>query len=305
MLNIMHKRTNEKVAGEAEGLFSSTGSQDVRRAEAWLEDRLRRAARGEYICEVITLTPILAELLLRRNPDNRCIRHLRLANYEADMRAGAWVLNGESIKVSDTGLLNDGQHRCQAVVNSGCSIKTEIRFGLSRDSRTTLDQGAVRSPGDYLGMDNVDNPNECAAVAGLLWQYESRRRVSTQSVLRPTKQQVQETYRRHTHIADSVKFVPRKGSSMAGGVSTLAFCHFLMAKKNRDAADYFIGKLVKGDGLGATDPVFVCRERLHGDKRMKVEEKIELIFRAWNAHRVGRRLKKLQVMGGELPTLEG
>jgi hypothetical protein len=305
MLNILSKRSYANSETEVGELFAAGVSQEVRRAAAYLEDRLKKAAHGEPFSEAVLLTPALAEMLLRRNAENRAVRPLRLADYVSDMKSGSWKLNGESIKVSKDGFLNDGQHRCQAVVASGCTIKTMILFGVSRESRTTLDQGAVRSPGDYLGMQGVPYANEVAAASSLLWQYETRQRVSYQSAHRPTKQQIQDTYGRHKSIGDSIAFIPRKGSANTGGASVLAFVHYVLAHVSREAADYFIAKLVRGDGLNSRDPIYVCRERLHGDKRMKVDEKVELIFRAWNAHRKGRKLGKLQVMGGDLPQIEG
>jgi hypothetical protein len=304
MLNLMHRRGTATPHSGADELFTAATNQDVRRASAWLEDRLKRASHGEPFSEITLLTPALAELLLKRNADNRAVRPLRLANYVADMKAGAWSLNGESIKISSDGFLNDGQHRCQAVVESGCAIKTMVVFGVARKSRTTLDQGATRSPGDYLGMNGISYPNETAAAASLLWQYETRRRVSYHSLYRPKKQQVQETFARHPKLTDSVALIPRKGAVMAGGASVLAFCHYVFMHSDASAANYFISKLVQGDGLLKKDPILVCRERLHADKRMKVDEKVELIFRAWNASRKGKRLSKLPVMGGELPEVE-
>lgn len=303
MLNIMSKRSSAN--SDAGDIFTAGLSQDARRASAWLDDRLKKAMVAGPFSEVVKLTPALAELLLKRNEANRHLRVQKLADYIADMKSGSWELNGESIKVSRDGLLNDGQHRCQAVVESGCTIETMITFGVARETRTTLDQGAIRSPGDYLGMEEVEYSNEVAAAAALLWQYEHRGRVSYQTAHRPTKQQVRETYARHKGLSVSVTFVPRKGSSTTGGASVLAFVHYVLSHVGEEAAGYFINKLVRGDGLSARDPIYVCRERLHSDKRMKVGEKVELIFRAWNAHRRGRKLGKLQVMGGELPEIEG
>jgi hypothetical protein len=304
MLNMLKKRDDRNSGATDESLFSDPLTQEVRRAAAFLDDRIRKGERGDSFTETVLLTPQLAELLLKRNPDNRAIRDVKVANYAADIKAGRWELNGESIKISKDGLLNDGQHRCRAVIDTGTSIRTKIDFGLDRETRKTLDQGAVRLTGDYFAMDGVPNAHQVAAVTSLVWQYEQRGRVSYEGHLKPTKQEQREVLKKHPEINDCVASLPRKGASMAGGVSVLAFCLFVFAKRDMAAAATFVTKLIEGDGLAKRDPIFICRERIHADKRMRLNDKVELIFRAWNAWRRGKQLGKLQVMGGELPSVE-
>jgi hypothetical protein len=38
--------------------------------------------------------------------------------------------------------------------------------------------------------------------------------------------------------------------------------------------------------------------------RLRPNDRAELLFRAWNAHRTHQNPAKLQVLGGALPTLE-
>lgn len=291
-------------------LFSSADMLARRRAEAWLADRIDKSQSGVF-SEVVALTPVLAELLLSKNPDNRNIHQSKVDSFATDIKEGNWPLNGEPIIVSRCGLLNDGQHRCCAVVRTGRSIDVVVTFGLARSTRTTLDQGSTRSPGDYLAMEGYSSANQGAAVAALLYQYNRLRRVSYQTMERPTKAQVLEVYRANAAGIDkSVKIAHRKGCNLVGGSSVLAFCHFLFSKHNAEAADAFILSLIKGANLAEKDPIFLCRERLAGSKRMKVDEKVELIIRAWNHHRSGRRLQKIQLSSreprrpNELPEVE-
>lgn len=300
MLNMLKDNEHRK-AGDASSLpLIDDGA--FRRVKSWLAECLRRGEHEVFTVEA-ELSPFLARLLLARNPDNRNVKEVRVADYAADIQAGNWQLNGESIKISRTGLLNDGQHRCRAVDRAGRSIRTLITFGVDRDTRLTLDQGAVRSPGDYLGMEGVENPNHAAAVASLLWQYEHLGRVSYQQLYRPTKAQTREAFHTHPGINDSIRVASGKGSTNAGGVSVLAFCHWVFAQRDREAATAFISRLIKGNDLSTKDPIYLCRERLHSDKRLKLEEKVELIFRAWNLHRKNKRLTKIQIMGA-LPVVE-
>lgn len=289
-----NRKPSENQDGAETPLFSTASVLERRRAEAWLADRVKRGERGVF-SEVGVLSPVLAEVLLGRNPDNRILKEGVADKYASDVADGRWVLNGESVKVARDGTLNDGQHRCSAVVRAATPIHTIFTFGVERASRLTLDQGAVRTPGDYLSMEGIPQANNVAAIAALIWQYETHGRVSAQALYRPTKAQVRETYHAHPTISESVTFASKQGVSMVGGKSVVAFCHYLFKKHDRAAADEFISSLISGAKLDDTDPILLCRNRLSGSKRMRVDEKVELIIRAWNHHRSGRRLQKIQL----------
>jgi len=71
------------------------------------------------------ITPEKAKELLENNAENqRKINKQRIKKYAEDMKNGSWVYNGETIIVSKSGKLIDGQHRLMAVVESGCEIET-------------------------------------------------------------------------------------------------------------------------------------------------------------------------------------
>lgn len=302
MFNMMRNGDAAK-AGQSPELFSQSNVAEMRRAEAWFDDRLRASQKG-VVSEVVVLTPALAELLLARNDSNRAVRPRAVRIYATDIVAGNWELNGESIKVSRDGFLNDGQHRCSAVIEAGRSIRTIILFGVERKSRLTVDQGAVRTSGNYLQMQGVDNSNVAAAVAGLIWQWETRGRVYSGGEMGPTKAQIQETFERHRDSIDaSISAMPR-GGKMFGSQSVVAFCHWLIARRASSLATSFIGRLCLGEGLTRRDPIYHCRERLLGPHRLKVQEKVEIIIRTWNASRAGKPATKCSPVLGELPAVE-
>lgn len=289
---------------EATPLFSTAHVADRRRAEAWLSARLARGNR-EVFSETVELTPVLAELLLDRNPDNRKVHWVDVSKYATDIVEGGWQYNGESIKISRDGLLNDGQHRCLAVKKAGTSIQTAITFGLERDTRLTVDQGVVRGAADYLSMDSIPDANHASKVAGLLWQYDRRKAVTNRSEMKPTKRQVQETYHANPEISDSVRFCSLKGNHIVGGKSNLAFCHFMFSKKDPAKAKDFFKSLILGEGpnMKRGNAVHAARQYMLENPKLSMELKIELLFRAWNAFIHGRSMIKPR-LDGTLPPLE-
>lgn len=288
--------------------YSKAYVTERRRAEAWLNDRIAKGKREGFHAEKAELTPVLAEILICRNPDNRPRKSSNLQILIRSIKDGDYEFNGEPIIISDTGDMNDGQHRCIGVLEAGRSIETVFVFGVSRSSRLTVDTGTARTSGDLFAMNKIPYHNQASAVASILWQLERHGRPATGSGYRPTKPQVRQTFQEHPEIIDSVKAVPSKGAALCGGLTTLALCHYLIAKKNKEGADHFIKTLVTGHMIATNDPISICRERLHADyrerdERFRLGEKIELIFNAWNAHR--RKRKSLRKgLTGTLPELE-
>lgn len=288
------------------GSLAIDATTEVERLKAWLDAKLAQG-RKDVVSEVVTLTPALAKLLLERNHANRPLSDVNLDRMRKDIRDGNFVLNGEPIILSRDGLLNDGQHRCHAVIQTSQSIRTVIVFGPERDSRFTVDQGNVRTIGNYLSMKGSSDANVLGAVATYIWMHRHLGQLEGGGKNRPTKTQILELMSAHDDIHNSVAFVSRPRVSLICTKSTLAFAHWSIAHAaTLSAADGFMDKLITGANLAAGDPVLYCKNRLPEIKaRGDTGEKAELIFRAWNFYRRGERVDRINIMGKKLPKLEG
>lgn len=102
--------------------------------------------------DIIDVTPTHAETWLSRNPNNRNIRKGMVEAHARDMLAGRWILNGESVKIDDTGHLLDGQHRLSAVVAAEVSVPMIVISGLPADVMATVDAGTKRTYVDALAL---------------------------------------------------------------------------------------------------------------------------------------------------------
>lgn len=272
-------------------------------------DRLVAEAesKGKPITRVVQLTPILAAALLERNPANRKLSERLVETYTYEIAGGRWVFNGEPIIIADDGLLNDGQHRCEAVVRAARSIEVIMVVGVSRTSRTTLDQGRARTAGDYLGMDGHSNSTHLATAANYAWQYSVRGQLASGSAHRGTKSEIMAFVADHPVLSRSVTLAQNTKSRMIGGNAFVAFCHFAIcaAARRREDADQFFYSLLEGDGLKTGNPILYTRNRLIGMSGSRdVNGKAELVFRGWNAHSRGTKLQRIQLTGGVLPVLE-
>jgi hypothetical protein len=296
----MFTAVREKVQESVGPLFSAPASER-RRAEQILNAALAKAKKLGPICEQFILTPALAELLLARNPNNRNISRVGLDREIADMKRGDWKLNGETIIVADTGELNDGQHRCQAVVTSGVAIKTFMVFGVSRESRDTIDQGIKKSVCHYVAMAGHGDPNNLARAGNLAWQYFTHTRFTRSPEFVPTPAQVLEFIRENPTLDNGLPLARLAYKGKMGSVGLFTAMHFIFSTVDSEAATSFLTVLTDNFGYkGKTDPLYVLRKRLtEGNRALSDTERGAFIIKAWNAWRSKESIRVLKFVDGE------
>ena len=292
-------------AGNISDVNNTALRTEIARMTEWTSERVKRSKSGVF-AERVTLTPVLAAILLSRNPHNRNISAISLSRMASDMAGGRWRFNGEPIIVAKTGELNDGQHRCKAVVDSGVPIDTLIVFGADRDTRDSVDSGRMRKVGDVFAMHAFQNVNALAAMCTYIWQHQEYGRLAQGGTYRPTKAQallVAESYKKT--LPDSLSFVDKKNARKVASTAMLAFCHWAIRKGgNPEAADTFINRLIDGTNLREKDAALYARNRLIDIRSNSwPQDKAELIFRAYNAERRGEPCTRI-VLTGKLPKLE-
>jgi hypothetical protein len=109
--------------------------------------------------KITQVTPGMAQKWLSEsNVHNRPLYEKTVESYAADMKRGFWALNNQGIGFDEKGTLIDGQHRLQAIVNSGATVPMLIVRGLSENfhdghlTQETVDQGKPRMAGDILTL---------------------------------------------------------------------------------------------------------------------------------------------------------
>lgn len=105
------------------------------------------------ITMVQTITPGEAQWMLRMNKQNRPIRHNHIKKMAEDMKAGAWQVTHQGIAFNKLGELIDGQHRLNAIVESGRAVTMAVTYGCDCSAFTIIDQGIKRSTSDITGWD--------------------------------------------------------------------------------------------------------------------------------------------------------
>jgi hypothetical protein len=254
--------------------------------------------------EIVEITPALAKEWLQRNTHNRNLRERVVNGYAADMKAGAWVEDGQSIKFSDTNVLLDGQHRLAAIAQSGVTVRVLVVRGLPDNTQDTMDTGAKRRMSDVLKLRGETNAVTLAStlLRVLKWKQGHRRYLKTAGDTNPTHRQLLEVLDEHPEIRRSAEIAGRVSAvgSLPGSVAGL--CHWLFVRIDPSDCAYFFARLGDGVGLDGDDPIYALRRALANlaNQPGRSDDTLvtALVIKAWNAFRDGRRVQLLQFKAG-------
>ena len=286
---------------------------------------------GQVTVTIETITPEIADGWLRNmNWHNRSLGVDRSAAHARDMKAGLWRFIGDSIRFATTERLDettgqyveaevlvDGQHRLDAIRQSGEEQVYIVVRGLTLDAQEVIDTNKLRSFGDFLRMDDpkaeqVKDEKFASSLTRrlLLWERDIILGGTTHtkgSTGRAARIATMPELRRYfdEHRAEIVAAHKIKASVGGNGFSispaVLATAWVLCARKDQAGADlFFIDNLIKMVGMGNEEghPARQLRKRLTRTDRWRVKpaEGLLLSLHAWNLWRDGRLVDKLLPM---------
>lgn len=108
--------------------------------------------------EIRIVEPKLAATWLTQSKDNRPLRKSHINYLNKEMKEGRWRLTHQGIAFSPEGNLMDGQHRLQAIKESGMTIPLQVSYYEPGDNINfafpILDRGLSRSISDITRIDS-------------------------------------------------------------------------------------------------------------------------------------------------------
>lgn len=112
--------------------------------------------------------------LLKMNVHNRNLSRKQIDQIKRDIASDKWAFTGDAIRVSDEGVLIDGQHRLVGVDQVGARVPMLIIEGLDPQASGWIDQNRRRSVPDILRFRDitVSNVTTCAGAASILMQAD-------------------------------------------------------------------------------------------------------------------------------------
>jgi hypothetical protein len=256
-------------------------------------------AETELSAMVVRLTPEMAFELLKNRPKNRPMSKTLVRQLITDIRNGRWICNGETIVVSDDMALLDGQHRCQAIYESGIAVEALVVMGVAQSAMASFDQGKARSASDTLSTHGLVQSKVLSGICHWVERYESHR--MRQVHCRIANGDLLGFVERHAGLEASLPWA-RKLTALVPGSLAGAF-HWLMAQRDAARAQTFFAGLSTGLGLDVSDPTYTVRQKLIQDRstrpsHLQLVAKAALLCLGWNCLRRGQRLPQGLVWRG-------
>jgi|SRR5579859_531229 len=235
--------------------------------------------------------------LLEANKDNRPLRQQHINRIAKAITDGRWRFNGDTIKISKSRDILDGQHRLWAVsMVEGASIDTLIVLHLDREVFETIDTIRVpRTFGDTIALEGQKRYLAHIGTA-LTW------------LLRYDKQAI-ETYRDPKHRVENhdIKLAFRANPNIVSSVAAvaplrqvhnvgiLAFFHYVLSRENGVIAEKFLQVLCDPASTPVDHPFYRLRYYLVGLRGSREVPNpvrtIALMIKASNAAYEGRELR--------------
>jgi len=253
----------------------------------------------------MTITPDLAREWTGLNTRNRPVRYTKVAQYARDMKAGNWMLNGETVKIAADGTILDGQHRLYACIQADIPFETVIIRGLPPEAQDTIDTGMARKFADQLALRGEVNTPLLGAIARWALRWLRGAKMSGATDQDPTHEEMFALLEADPRIREACAWaVAVKGRFRSVNGSVWGMAWLLLHGSDHLAAEVFLEKCLTGEACPAGHPALAFRSRIwnarEAGERLTTYEQLAYLIIAWNAFKEDRPLKLLKFPNGKL-----
>lgn len=247
----------------------------------------------------VVITPERAEYLIGLNAkNNRNKKESKIARMARDQRKGFWRdETGETVKISKSGFMIDGQNRMHAVVRSRTNIVVDIAWNVPDDRILVIDGNAPRSTADDFKIGEVADRFAAGPLVRWVMGWEKGNYLNYGGRLAPTRAEILDRYQKEPQAFDLAATYGRAAHQQVASVNmhaaSMAFWLFSKLPDDGHAqAERFFAQFIDGLGLEQGSPVTILRNRMisaRGRDYNKTEQ-LALMIKAWNAFRTGRSM---------------
>ncbi len=252
---------------------------------------------GSVVLYVLLITPERAKKLLERNINVRPMMEREVARYCAILTAGAWGLNGETIKLDRDGNLVDGQHRLEACIRTGIPFWSAVARCVPPDG---VDEGARRTAGQLLSGRGIAWGNLAAAFArNMLYLSKGKDPwMSTEHV--PNQELILFfEHRLNDELRNWAIGMSGARSRLLPGSVVCTAAYVMAAHTSKNQAEDYLGSLFSGANLDEESPRLHLRRWLESETaatalsgRLSNRAKFIAVFRAFQMETSGKRMRR-------------
>lgn len=260
--------------------------------------------------ELLLITPRKAAELLKRNEKNRRLTRGKVKEYAKAMKEGRWRFDAMPICISTEGRLLNGQHRLEAIIESGVPQTMSLWWNIEPAAQSVMDTGRKRSFGDALTMRGETYGAHLAATTTMLKMWEEG--IRGRGLINPTiRWQIPELMDYFDEHQQEIRESVQVGRNVAANLTkisarTVAVCNVLFSRIDQGDAAEFMRLLSTGEDMKARHPVLVTRNAIQSmaadNTRVHQAYLLALVIKAWNSWRAGDEMGQAKYkMGGAAP----
>ncbi len=244
----------------------------------------------------VTITPEMAVEILELNKINRPLDQININRIVRQIVGGKWKFNGDTVKITHTLDVLDGQHRLWAIIEAKRAVDTLVAFGIDREAFETIDTlRKTRTGADTIALEGQLQYRAAIAQA-LTWliRYE---RGTLEAYRAPTNRiensDVKEAFRNNPNIVNAVSQAIKLRKLINTGL--LAFFYYVVSGQNTGVADQMMEILKDPGRTRITHPYYLLRHYLVSERTHKDTIKIiALMIKATNAAYESKELTTLE-----------
>lgn len=243
----------------------------------------------------VTLSLSLIEDLLSINTNNIPPVKSKISLYADLMLKGEWKYNGDSIRISSTGVLLDGQNRLKAAKKANLPLTCDLIFGLDDSVFGTIDQGRVRNRGHILSRElgsatSITEANMINTAISKIIKHDLGYSQNTANSAKfiVTSEMAYEYVINNICIIEQASFVKNKfGSRALLPQPTILYIYHICSRFDEKYAKAFLNKMVLGINLDQNETLYHANQILIKLKSKSTKwTKGELensIIKVWNS----------------------
>ena len=250
----------------------------------------------------IEINPIVAQRLLKDNVGNRKPSERAVLMYAKDMEEGRWKTNtGDTIKISKTNRLLDGQHRLLAIIKSNKTYEFTIAYNVPDDVFDVIDTNKNRSKNDVFTIAKIPNSSACSSIINSYLSLKKGNSTSEGKLSTGiTNTIILDKYNENEQYwQDVAKFSVKIYNSFAKilPVATIGSFYALFSDINPQDAREFFNQVGTGENI-TNNSISLLRKALLNDRvssrKITTRHKNALIIKSWNAFRKNDQFKSLR-----------
>lgn len=240
--------------------------------------------------------------LLEHNTHNVPVQQSLVDKYTADMQAGRWRFNGDTIRISKSMQLLDGQHRLWASISAEYDpLESVVVTGLPDEIMATIDIGRTRKGYHILDLQGVVNPTIVSGLVNTWWRYRNGWRRQSTSVpniveLASTDTQIQ------TAAEFAANLKQERGHKLLPP-AVLGALHYIIATESHVPEPVarltdLLTQVCQAQGgtafpVGRTLYRYLANNQQRGAGRVSQQTLLAVCLKAWNLHVQNREVQVL------------